>query len=154
MAKTYVDERVNTAILDHLPGVLGGGDVRLAVQRNVAEGVAVKELESPLNQSEEAVQDAKDCHADEATDTTLLHGLALGDGTELAEELDNSHEKTAQADGSKAVCQSTLGGTPRRILGEVVDAKVPRGVDAGNGGVDGVLEPLRDPVHGKSHKHD
>ncbi len=81
---TYVDKSVNTAILDHLPGILGSGNVRLAVQRNVTKGVAVEEFESPLDEPEQTVQDTKDCHADEAADSALLHRLGLGDGAKLA----------------------------------------------------------------------
>ena len=149
---TYVDERINTAILDHLPGILGSGDVRLAVQRNVSESVAVEELNSPFDKSEKAVQDAKDGHANHAANSTLLCGFASSDGAKVAEKLDNGDKQTTQADGAKAVGEGALGGTASGILGEVVDAEVPGAKHTRDDGVDCVFEPFGDPVHGKRHK--
>lgn len=73
---TYIDERINTTILDHLPGILGSGEIRLAVQRNVSKSVAVEELDSPFNKTEKAIQDAEDGHANHAANSTILSGFA------------------------------------------------------------------------------
>lgn len=145
----YVDKGINTTVLDHLPGVFGSGNVRLAVQSNVAESVAVEELESPFEDRQEAAENAEDHIADHATDTTVIHGLLAGNGAQLAEELDDGDKQTSQADGTEAVGEGALGGTASGILGEVVDTEVPGTVDTRDDGVDGVLQPLRNPVHCK-----
>lgn len=72
----------------------------------------------------------------------------------MSQELNNRDKQASQANGSKAVCKCALGGATGGVLGEVVGAEVPGTVDASDDGVDGVLEPLGDPVHGKSNKGD
>lgn len=146
---TYVDKRINTSVLDHLPGVLGSGNVRFAVQSNVAESVAVEEFESPFEDRQEAAENAEDHIADHAADTTVIHGLLARNGAQLAQELNDGDEQTSQADGTEAVGEGTLGGTASGVLREVVDAEVPGAVDTRNDGVDGVLQPFGNPVHCK-----
>lgn len=115
----------------------------------MAKSIAVQELEGPLEQAQEAAEDAKDDVANHAADAALAAGLAAGDGAELAQELDNGNEQAAEADGAETVRQGAAGGTAGGALGKVVNAKVPGAVDTRDGGVDGVFEPLGDPVHGK-----
>ena len=96
--KTHVDERINTTVLDHAPGVLSRSDVRLAVQGNVNESIAVEELDSPLDDGQDAAQDAEDDPANHTKDATLITGRVPGDGADSAQELDDGDHETAEAD--------------------------------------------------------
>lgn len=145
----YVDEAIDTAVFDHGPGVLCRGDVCFSVQRNVAEGVAVEESYSPFEDGNHTSQNAEQDISNHASYTTLLTRLTSGNRAQLSDSLDDSNYQTTQADGSKAVSQSPLRSPSSRALGEVVRRKVPGAVDTRNGGVHGVLDPFRDPVHGE-----
>jgi len=123
--------------------------VRLAVQRDVAERISVQELESPLQEAEQAVDHAEDDVSNHVSNTAAAANLVPRDGADLAQELDNGDEQAAQADGAEAVRQRAAGGATSRTLGEVVHAKVPGPVDARDGRVDSVFQPFGDPVHGK-----
>lgn len=126
-----------------LPCVLSSRDVGLAVEGNVGEGIAVEELNSPVKDANEATKDAE---KDRANQITLGGILLLSDGTELAQAVDDGNNKTAKADTSKAIGYRALESSPGRALWHVVRAKVPGAIDSRNGRVNGVLEPLRDPV--------
>lgn len=148
---TYVDESIDTAVLDHFPSVLGGRDVGLAVEGNVRESVAVEQGDGPVKEADET---AKDAEEDVADHVAVGSSLRTCNGAHVAQEVDDGDDQTAKADGTKAVRQSALqcaaGGTAR----EVVDAEVPGTVDARNSNVDDVLENLGDPVHGKGDEDD
>lgn len=89
LLETYVDQRINTTILDHLPRILGRGEICLSIQSNMAEGVLVQELDSPLQETQKASNNAED----DITDHVALRRLLLpGDGTDLAQELNDSNE--------------------------------------------------------------
>lgn len=119
----------------------------------MAEGVAIEELGGPLEQPDETAQDAENGVADGARDSALLASLAPHNRTDMSQKLDDRDNQASETDRTKAVCEGPLGGTTRRVLGEVVRAKIPRPVHASNGCVHGVLDPFRDPVHREGHKH-
>lgn len=149
---TYVDEGINTTVLNHVPGVLGSRDVRLAVQCNVDKGIAVEELNSPLNNGQNAAHDAEDDPADHTKDTALVACRVSSDRAYSAQELDDGNDQTAEADGTEAVGQGSARRGACGVLGEVVDTEVPGTVDTGDDGVDYVLDKLRNPVHSKGNE--
>lgn len=69
---THVDECINTAVLDHLPGILGRREVGLSVESNVAEGISVEEIDSPLQDAENT---SKNTEQNIAKDVTLRRPL-------------------------------------------------------------------------------
>jgi hypothetical protein len=144
--EAVVDESVDSAVLDHLPCIFCSCEVRLAVEGDVAEGIAVEELDGPLQKTKQATNAAEDCVTNHAATRSLLVASSVA---ELAQELHDGDQQAAQTDGTKAVGQGTLGGSASGILGEVVRVEVPRAIDASNCCVDCVLEPLREPVHRK-----
>jgi hypothetical protein len=117
----------------------------------VAESVAVEELDSPLQKTQQAADTAEQGVPDNASICSLLVASGVAD---LTKKLDNSNQQATQSNGTKAVCQGALGGGAGGILGEVVRVKVPRAIYTSNCRVDRVLEPLRKPVHGESDKDD
>lgn len=44
----YVDQSINSSVLDHVPRVFGSMKVGFSIERNVAKGVFVDELHSPF----------------------------------------------------------------------------------------------------------
>lgn len=46
---TYIDQSVDTAILDHSPGIFGRGDVGFAIEGNVAKRVPIDKSHDPFN---------------------------------------------------------------------------------------------------------
>jgi hypothetical protein len=118
----------------------------------VAEGISVQKLQSPLEKGNEAAEDTEQDVSNHTTNTAILASLLPCDGAHLAQELDNGDKQTAQTDGSEAVGKSALGRTAGRAFGEVVHAEIPCTIDSGDDGVNRVLEPLRNPVHGKGDK--
>lgn len=117
----------------------------------MTEGVAVDELDSPLQKTQQAADTAEDGVSDKASVCALLIASGVAN---LTKELDNGNQQATQSNGTKAVCQGALGRGTGGILGKVVRVKVPRAVDTGNRCMDGVLEPLGEPVHGKGDKGD
>lgn len=75
-ACTHIDERINSAVLDHVPGILGGGNIRLPIQSDVAERISVQELSSPFQHRDEAAEDAEHHIAYHAPNATLLRCFA------------------------------------------------------------------------------
>lgn len=152
--KTYVDKRVNATVLHHSPGVLRSRDVGLAVESNVDVSVLIEELHEPLNQAEQTSNDAENNVANHAEYATLIRSRAPGCVTDKTEELNDGDNETAKADGAEAVGQSAFRGGAGSVLGEVVDAEVPRSINTGDDGVDNVLDELGDPVHGEGDEGD
>jgi len=117
----------------------------------VAESISVDELNSPLQDTKKA---ANATEQSVSQHTAIRSLLVTSSGADLTDELDNSDQQATQSDGSKTVGQGSLRRSASGVLGEVVGVEVPRAVDAGNRGVDGVLEPLGEPVHGKRDEDD
>lgn len=151
--KTHINQRVDTSVLDHLPSVLCRRNVRLSVQRDVAVGVSVKELDCPVQKTDDAAQDAEEDVSEDASNPTLLSGLGAGHRAQLSQELDDGDQQAAEADRAEAISEGSPGRTSSGTLREVVRVEVPRAIDARDGDVDGVLDPLRDPVHGKGNEY-
>lgn len=120
----------------------------------MAESISVQELQGPFEQSNQTAENAENDISNHAADTALVTGLLPGNGAQLTEELNNSDEQATQTDGPEAVGKRTLGGSARGTLGKVVHAEIPGAVDTRDDGVNRVLEPLRNPIHGKSDKDD
>ena len=68
----------------------------------------------------------------------------------MTKHVDDSYDQAAEADGAKAVGQSTSGCASCYTLWHIVAAEVPAAVYSGDDGVDRILEPLGNPVCGKS----
>ncbi|KFY62481.1 hypothetical protein V496_04569 [Pseudogymnoascus sp. VKM F-4515 (FW-2607)] len=152
--EALIDERVNPAVLHHVPRRLGSGDIRLPVQRNVAERILVEELDEPVQQPNEAPQHTEHDLPDHVT---LRRRVLLGHIARLAQELDDGHDEGAEADGAEGVGDGALEGAAGGALGEaggLLRAEVPGAVDAGDGDVDDVLEDLGDPVTRKGDEDD
>lgn len=133
------------------PCVFCGGDVALAVQGDVGKGVAVDELDRPIEKSDEPLQNTKGAFGGEVAVVGL--GL-LRDRARLAEHVDKGDDQAAETDGAEAVCQCATSGAPCWTLGHVVGAKVPAAVDAGDDRVDQVLQDFGNPVSCKSDEDD
>ena len=144
--QTLVDQGVHSTVFNHGPCGFRALDVALAVQRHVAEGVAVDELHGPF---EDANETAENAEADLANEVSIAGCLVAGHGAELAQELDDGHNEGSEGDAAKAVGQSTTSGTARGSLGRVVWSKVPSAIDARDHDMRGTLDPFRDPVCGK-----
>lgn len=114
--------------------------------------ISVNKFHSPLNNAQKALKNTEESHADEAADATILARLLSGNRAKLAKKLNNGNNQTAQRNGPKAVGQGTFRGAAGGVLGEVMNGKVPSTVDAANDCVDGILEPLCNPIHGECYK--
>ena len=99
------------------PGLLGGGEVALAVEGNVAECVAVDELYGPVEQADDALQDEEEAVSGKVAGVSLA---LLRYGACLTQHVDQSDDQAAETDRTKAVRQSATSGAPRRSLGHVV----------------------------------
>ena len=86
---------------------------------------------------------------------TLAGFLALRDRDELANAVYYCHDQRAETDGAEAVGYCAAEGASRcagrdsSVRRGFPAAEEPRAVDASDGGVDCVLEPLGDPVGGE-----
>ncbi|KAI6772884.1 hypothetical protein HG530_003842 [Fusarium avenaceum] len=98
--ETVVDKSVDSTVLNHLPGILCSCEIGLAVEGNVAEGVAVEELDGPLQKTKQATDAAEDRVADHAAIRSLLVTSSV---TKLAQELHDGYQQATQTDGTKAV---------------------------------------------------
>lgn len=149
--QALVDEGVDAAVLDHLPGVLGRLDVWTAVQGDVRKGISVDELDDPRQTRDEAVENARE---DKGDNVSLPCGIVLSRLGQHLEEVDDGHDQGPQADGAEAVRQGPPQGAPgdaRRIGPGVV---IPAAVDASNRRVDRVLDPLAEPEGRKGDERD
>jgi hypothetical protein len=121
-----------------LPRVLGCCHVRLAIQSNVRERVAVKELHGPVQKTDQTLQTAED---DRPDNVTLGRCAPLCGRAELSQSLDDGHDETSQADAAEAIREGSFECAARGSLGEVVFVEIPRTVHSRDGNVDGVFEP-------------
>ena len=86
--------------------------------------------------------------------------LALGDGHELADEINYGDDQRAKRDGAETVghgaAEGASCGAGRNggVTGCLAGAEEPGAVDAGDGGVDCVFEPFRNPVGGEGDEDD
>lgn len=135
--------------LDHLPGTLRCVNIALSVQRNVAESIAVEELDCPIQEANQAAQTAEQ---DTTDDITVARCVLLRDRAQLAQELDDGNNQATKTNAAETVGDGTLESAAGSSLGLRIGVEVPRTVHAGNRGVDRVLQPLRDPIHGEGHK--
>ena len=137
-----------------MPRRLGSRNVRLPVQRNVTKRILIEELHEPV---EEANQAPKHTEQDLPHHVPLRRRVLLGDIARLAEELDDSDDQAAEADGAEAVGDGALEGATGGAFGEsrrLLRAEVPGAVDTGDGDMDDVLEDLGDPVPGEGDEDD
>lgn len=72
----------------------------------------------------------------------------------MPQKLDDGENQAAKADGTEAGSQGSLARAASGTPGQTVWEEVPGAVDACDGGVDRVFQPLGDPVHGESDKGD
>lgn len=84
------------------PSVFSRLEVRSAVESNVGEGVSVDKLDDPLEDRNQARQDAEENVADDVSLGTLL---VLGGLGHHLEEIDNGNNQAAEADGSETIRQ-------------------------------------------------
>lgn len=110
------------------------------------ESVSVDKLHSPVQDANEALQDAK----------AASHGhiprvgfRLLCNRADLSEHVDDSNDETAETDRAKAVRQGATRGTPSCSRWRVSGREEPRGVHSAADRVDGVLEPFGNPVRGE-----
>lgn len=81
----------------------------------------------------------------------------LRDTHSLTEHVDQSDDQGAETDTAKGVGHGSAKCASCCATGHTAwfaGAEEPRAVYAGDDAVDGVLEPFRDPIAGKGHKHD
>lgn len=120
----------------------------------MAERVAIEERDEPIEQGDETTQDPEP----NATDETALGSfLLLRDGARLPEHLNQGENERTEADAAEGVGGGATEGAARGTVGHAlrrVGEEVPGAVDAGDGGVYGVLEPFAEPVHGKGDVDD
>lgn len=152
--QTVVDEGVDSAILHHRPGVPGRGDVGLAVQRDVAERVAVDEGYQPVQERDEAPQDRG---RDAADDVAFLELLPLHHRERLTQHVDDRDDQATEADAAEGVRrrphERAAGGSFGKAAGKPAP-EIPGSVYTCDGGMDGVLQPLAEPVHRECDVHD
>lgn len=118
----------------------------------MTEGVAVEELSKPVKEADQASQNTEHRVPNSTADPAFLGRLSPCNRAEMPHKLDDGENQASEADRTKAVGKCPAGGTTRRLLREIMRAEIPRAVDARDDGVDGILEPLRDPVHCESDK--
>lgn len=145
---TYVDEGVNASIFHHFKRVRSRRNICFAIQRDMAKGVFVQELKGPIEQGYQAAQHAKECHANEPSNATLVTSLLPGNRAQLTQQLYNGHQQTSKADTSKGIGESSLGGPARGSFGKVAATtrEEPGSVDSCNRRVNHVLDNFTEPV--------
>lgn len=87
------------------PSIFGRLEVRSAVESNVGEGVSVDKLDDPLQDRDQASQEAEENVAD---DISLSAFLVSGGLRDHSEEVDNGYDQAAKTDGSKTIRQGSL----------------------------------------------
>lgn len=152
--QAVIDKDVDSAVLHHRPGVLGCGDVGLAVQRDVAESVAVEECDEPVKKIDKASQNPG---CDAADDVAFFHLMPLDDGNRLTQHVDDRDDQAPEADAAEGVgsgADERAASCSSRKTARKSTPEVPGSVYARDCGVDGVFEPLAEPVHRKRDIHD
>jgi len=120
----------------------------------MAESVAIDERDGPVEYADKAANYAE---CDGSDDVALSGFLLLRDTASLAKHVDKSHNQAAKAYGSKRVSHGSSSCTTRNASGHAArlsGTEVPRSIDACNSGVDGVLQPLTDPVTSKRDENE
>ena len=120
----------------------------------MTESIAIEEPNRPLQEADDAPEDAEQHIAHDAGNAPLGPGLAPRYRAQLPKELHNGHEQTSQANRTEAVGERTPRRTSSRTAGKVVRAEVPGTVHAGYRCMDSVLDPFGDPVHGERDEDD
>ena len=82
------------------PGFFSSGDVSLAVEGDVGEGVAVDELDGPVEDADEAAEHAE---RDRRDDVAGLGFLLLRDADRLPQHVDERDDQRAEADAAERV---------------------------------------------------
>ena len=98
--QAVVHQRVDPAVLHHLPRILRGGDVRFAVERDVREGVAIDELHRPVEEGDDALEAAEREGGD---DVALLRFLLLCNGDALPDHVDECDDERAERNTAERV---------------------------------------------------
>lgn len=149
--ETFIDKGIDSTLLDHVPCGLCCGYVCLSVQGNVGEGVAIQELNSPIQNPNQTTQDAKQ----DGGNNVALGGFVLSSNrADLAQEVDDGHNQTAETDAAKTVGQGSFQCAASSSPRQVVRVEIPGTIHTGNGDMDRVLQPFRNPVHGKCDEDD
>ncbi len=103
-------------------------------------------LNSPVDQADDTTQDAK---CDRTARISLPSLGRLRNATRLADHIDQRHDQRPETDTAKRVRQRPPGSPSRGTRwhsSRFPCAEEPRSVDAGDDGVDGVLQPFGDPI--------
>ena len=106
-------------------------------------------LDRPIDETDDAAEDAK-CNG--AAGIALLGLGLLGDAEGLANHIDQGHDQGAETDAAEGIRQGATGGAPRhpgRHPTSLTGTEEPGAVHARHDGMDGVFQPLGDPVSGK-----
>lgn len=114
------------------------------------KSVAVDELDGPVEDADQTLQDAKENVTD---NVPVSAGLALCDGADLSEAVNDGDNETSKADAAEGVGHGTTESPSGCSFREVLAAKVPGAIDAGDCDVDDVLDDLGGVICGKSDKH-
>lgn len=108
--------------------------------------IAVDELHCPVQQADNTLQTTKCNHPH---DVALLGFLLLSYGDGLPKHVDQGNDQGAERDAAKGVCHSAAECTSSDAAGHstwLSGAEEPASVDAGDGGVQGILQPFGYPV--------
>ena len=111
-------------------------------------------LNSPIDQPNDAPEHAE---GDGTAHIPLLRLGLLCDTHSLTDHIDQRHYQAPKADTPERVRQRPSCSTPCRTSGHtprLARAEEPRPVDAGDDGVDSVLEPLGDPIASERDEDD
>jgi len=112
----------------------------------VREGIAVDKLHCPVKNSDETSDETPD---NSLENVTVGGRGPLPDRAKLPQAVDECDDQTPQTDTSKGIREGTLQTSTRHPLRIVLGVEVPASVDPRDGSVDGVLEPLGNPVRGE-----
>ena len=118
------------------------------------EGVAIDELDRPVDNADNASQDAEH---DGPDDISLRGLLLLRDAACLPYHVNERHDQGPEADAAEAVRHAPPERASRRSPRHAAwlsGAKVPAAVEACDGAVQRVFDPFADPVSGKRDEHE
>lgn len=86
------------------PGVFRGCNIALSVKCDVTESIAIDELHRPVEDANDALQNAEGATG---SDVAGVRFLLLCDAAGLSEQVDNGYNQTAEADAAEAVGKCT-----------------------------------------------